>query len=139
LDTPLPYAADVLRRWSEEYRVVYFTGRSVNMHDLTLRELDKFSFPVEEVDLVMLSLNDWHLYLNSKASSVQLRSKLFSSANARYRIIRVLDDIPSFFSIYEKFEVPERIAIQRSKVYSRQEYFSHGATKVVKKWKQLLL
>jgi hypothetical protein len=86
----------------------------------------------------MSSLNDWNLYLNSKASTLQLRSKLFSSANARYKIIRVVDDIPTFFSIYKTFEVPERIAIQRSKIYSRQEYFSHGATKVVKKWKQLL-
>ena len=137
LDTPLPYAADVVRRWSEEHRVVYFTGRSTNMYDLTLEKLEKFGFPVEDVDLVMSSLNDWNLYLNSKASTLQLRSKLFSSANARYKIIRVVDDIPSFFSIYKTFEVPERIAIQRSKIYSRQEYFSHGATKVVKKWKQL--
>ena len=137
LDTSLPYAADVVRRWSEEGRVVYFTGRSTNMYDLTLEKLEKFGFPVEDVDLVMASLNDWNLYLNSKASTLQLRSKLFSSTNARYKIIRVVDDIPSFFSIYKTFEVPERIAIQRSKIYSRQEYFSHGATKVVKKWKQL--
>jgi hypothetical protein len=138
LDTPIPYAADVVRRWNEDHRVVYFTGRSVNMHDLTLEKLAKFGFPIEEVDLVMLSLDDWHLYLNSKASALELRSKLFASVHAKYRIVRVLDDIPRFFSIYKKFEVPERIAIQRSKVYSRQEYFSQGATKVVNKWKQLL-
>ena len=137
LDTPFPYAAEVVRRWSEQFRVVYLTGRSKNMYDLTLEQLNKFGFPVENADLVMLSLNDWNKYLNAKASPIQLRSKLFSSVDARHEIIRVVDDIPSFFSIYKKFGVPERIAIQRQKIYSRQEYFSHGATKVIKNWKQL--
>jgi len=137
LDTPLPFAAEVLRRWSEEYIVVYFTGRSTNMYDFTLKELDKFGFPVEKVDLVMLSLEDWRMYLDAKASALQLRSKLFSSVHARYEIVRVVDDVPHYFSIYKKFGVPERIGMQHSKIYSRQEYFSHGATKVVTKWEQL--
>lgn len=136
-DTPFSDAANVVRRWGKELRVVYFTGRSGNMYDLTLDELGKFGFPVEEVDLVMMSLKDWNLYLKSKASTIQLRSKLFSSVHARCQIVRVVDDIPSFFPIYKEFEVPERIAIQRSKIYSRPEYFSQGATKVVNQWKEL--
>ena len=137
LDTPLPHAAEVLKRWSKKYKVVYFTGRSKNMYDFTLEELEKFGFPVEDVDLAMLSLDDWKMYLNAKASAIHLRSKLFSSIHARYEIVRVVDDIPVYFSVYKKFGVPERIGIQRSKIYSRQEYFSHGATRVVNKWKQL--
>lgn len=137
LDTPLPYAAEVLGRWSEKYRVIYLTARSKNMYYSTLEELEKFGFPVENVDLVMLSLEDWKMYLNASVSIIQLRSKLFSSVHGRYEIVRVVDDIPYYFSIYKKFGVPERIGMQRSKIYSRQEYFSHGATKVVKKWKQL--
>jgi len=137
LDTAFSDAANVVRRWGRELRVVYFTGRSANMYDLTLEELGKFGFPVEEADLVMMSLKDWNLYLKSKASTIQLRSKLFSSVHARCQIVRVVDDIPSFFPIYKEFKVPERIAIQRSKIYSHQEYFSRGATKVVNEWKQL--
>ena len=138
LETPMPYAADVVTRWSREHKVIYFTGRSINMYDLTLEKLGNFGFPVDDVDLVMSSLNDWNLFLNSKASNLQLRSRLFSSVRARYKITKVVDDIPSFFTIYKKFEVPQRIAIQRSKIYSHKEYFLHGATKVVKNWKQLL-
>ena len=48
------------------------------MYDLTLEKLEKFGFPVEDVDLVMSSLNDWNLYLNSKASHPSAESKLFS-------------------------------------------------------------
>jgi hypothetical protein len=137
-DTALPYAADVVRRWSVDYRIAYFTGRSTNMHDLTLKELGQLGLPLDDVDLVMLSLEDWNLYFQSKASSVQLRSSLFSSVNSRYKIARVVDDFPSFFSIYKKFEVPKRIGIQRSRIYSRQEYISQGATQVVDKWQDLL-
>lgn len=137
LDTPFPYASSVVKRWSKELKVVYFTGRSKNMHDHTLKELDKFGFPTENTDLTMLSLQDWKMYLNAKISSIHLRSNLFSKVRVKHEIARVVDDIPRYFSIYKQVGVPERIGIKRSNVYSKREYFLCGATKVITSWKEL--
>ena len=138
LDEPIPSAAEVLQRWSEEYKLIYLTGRSRNMHELTLSELDGFGFPVRGVDLVMLNVKDWKHYLASEISPIRLRARLFSSVLKRHRVIRVVDDYPSFFTVYRRYGVPDRIGLLRPKRFSPQNYFAQGATRVVEGWQQLL-
>lgn len=136
LDKPIPLAAQVLQKWSEEYKLVYLTGRSKNMQRLTLNELERFNFPTAGVDLVMLSLKDWKSFFASKSSPIKLRTRLFSCITKRYKIVRVVDDYPIYFPIYSRFKVPDRIGLLRQKRFSPQEYLNKGATRVTT-WEQL--
>jgi len=137
LDEPIPYAAEVLQRWSKEYKLIYLTGRSRNMRKLTLGELDRFGFPVRGVDLVMLKIKDWKRYLASETSPITLRARMFSSVLERHRVVRVVDDYPIFFTVYRRYGVPDRVGLLRPKRFSPQEYFAQGATRVVEGWQQL--
>ncbi len=132
-DEPLPFAATVLNRWSEEIRIVYLTGRTTNMYHLTIDELREFDFPVNDVDLIMAQ--DLETYLSSE---MEIRAQLFSSASKTYRIVRVVDDYPRYFAIYHQFGIPDRIGLLRPKRFSEQDYLTHGATRVIKGWEQLL-
>jgi hypothetical protein len=128
-DEPIPFAAQVLQKWSDEYKIVYLTGRSKNMHRLTLDELQKFHFPTSDVDLVMLSLKDWRRYFESKTSLTKLRGRRFSSITERYRVMRVVDDYPSYFQVYKQFKVPDRIGLLRKR-FQPKDYLAKGATRV---------
>lgn len=135
LDEPIPFAAQVIQKWSEEYKIVYLTGRSKNMRRLTLDELEKFNFPTAGVDLVMLSVKDWRSHFESKTSLTKLRGRRFSSITKRYRVVRVVDDQPSYFQVYRQFKVPDRIGLQRKR-FQPKDYLDKGATRV-KTWEQL--
>ncbi|KPV65171.1 MAG: hypothetical protein AOA65_0429 [Candidatus Bathyarchaeota archaeon BA1] len=104
------------------------------MYQLTLNELERFGFPVNEVELVMPGDIDLEDYLTS---AFNVRSRLFFSLTKQYRVVRVVDDYPKFFDIYRQFDVPNRIGLLRPKRFTPQEYFTHGATRVIKEWKQL--
>jgi len=136
LDTPIPFAADILQKWSTQCTLVYLTGRPKNMRDLTLSQLEKFGFPMDHTQLVMFRLKDWE-NVSSMASLIRARFRTFSSTAKRHNVVRVVDDTPSFFAVYQKFSVPERIGLLHAKRYSSQDYFSQGATRVVESWKQL--
>ena len=136
LNKPIPFASHVLQKWGEEYELVYLTARSRNMQDLTLNELHKFGFPTVDVDLVMLSREDWKNYLTSKTSHVELRTRLFSALSKRYKIAKVVDDYPIYFTIYEGFKVSERIGLLRPKRFSQKDYLTQGATNVTT-WERL--
>lgn len=140
LDEPVPFAADVLQEWSKNSKLVYLTGRLENLRDLTLGELRRFGFPMDDVQLVMFGLEDWENARRSQspgAALVEARSRLFSSISKQNEVIRVVDDYPGYFTIYRKFSVPERIGLMRSKRYSQEDYLSRGATRVVENWRQL--
>ena len=137
LDKPIPYASETLRRWDEEFKLVYFTGRTSNMRKLTLDQLKRFDFPTEGTDLEMFSVKHWENFLTSQSSIVETRSKIFSSILERYNVLRVVDDYPGFFTAYKEHPVPDKIGLLRKKRFSPQDYFANGATRVVESWKEL--
>ena len=137
-DKPIPYAEEVLQNWSENYKLVYLTGRTENMRQLTLDQLRKFEFPNRGTDLEMFTLKDWTRFFSSSASVIKTRAKIFSSVLKRYNVIKVVDDYPSFFAAYRNYPVPDRIGLLRKKRFSRQDYLDNGATRVVENWKHLL-
>jgi len=138
LDRPLPYASEVLQKWSKNYKLIYLTGRTKNMRQLTFDELRKFGFPTSGTELEMFTINDWMNYFSLQSSLVETRSTSFSKILKRHNVIRVVDDYPGFFVAYRKYSVDEKIGLLRKKRFSRREYLDNGATRVVENWKQLL-
>lgn len=140
LDEPIPFAAEVLQKWSKHCQLVYLTGRTENARELTLDQLRKFGFPTDNIQLIMFNLEDYARArgLNpSGPTQVEAKSRLFSSISKQYNVVRVVDDYPGYFPIYKQFDVPERIGFLRPKRYSLQQYIDRGATRVVESWKQL--
>lgn len=138
LDRPIPYASEVLQKWSENYKLIYLTGRTNNMRQLTLDELRRFSFPTSGTELEMFTFKDWMNYFSSQSSVVETRSMIFSRIWKRHNVVRVVDDYPGFFVAYRKHPVPDKVGLLRKKRFSRREYLANGATRVVENWKQLL-
>lgn len=138
LDRPIPYASEVLKKWSENYKLIYLTARTENMRQLTLNELERFGFPTSESRLKMFSLDDWVKYFSLQSSVVKTRSIIFSAIAKRHNVIRVVDDYPNFFLAYRRHPVPDKVGLLRKRLYSPQDYLANGATRVVKNWKQLL-
>ena len=137
-DKPVPNASEVLQGWSENYKLVYLTGRTENMRQLTLDQLKRFEFPTRGTDLEMFTLKDWMRFFSSSASVIKVRSRIFSSILKRHSVIRVVDDYPGFFVAYRKHPVPDRVGLLRKKRFSHQDYLDNGATRVVEDWIQLL-
>jgi hypothetical protein len=140
LDEPIPFAAEVLQKWSKHCQLVYLTGRTENTRELTLDQLRKFGFPTDNIQLMMFNLEDYACArgLNpSGPTQVDTKSKLFSSISKQYNVVRVVDDYPGYFPIYKQFDIPERIGLLRPKKYSLKQYIDRGATRVVENWKQL--
>ncbi|UCH70151.1 MAG: hypothetical protein JSV29_07980 [Candidatus Bathyarchaeota archaeon] len=138
LDKPIPYASRVLQKWNENYKLTYLTGRTKNMRQLTLDELRRFGFPTRGTELEMFTVKDWMNYFSSRSSVLKTRSRIFSRILKRHKVVRVVDDYPSFFTAYRKHPVPDKIGLLRKKRFSRQDYLTNGATRVVKNWKELL-
>jgi hypothetical protein len=138
LDKPIPHALETLQVWKEKYKLVYITGRTENMWQLTIDELKRFGFPTHETDLEMFTLKDWVRFFSSTASVLKTRSEIFSSIFNRYNVVRVVDDFPGFFAAYREYPVPDKVGLLRKKRFSRREYLDNGATRVVENWKQLL-
>lgn len=138
LDKPIPYASEVLRSWSANHKLVYITGRTENMRQLTLDELKRFGFPTKRTDLEMFTLKDWISFFSSASSAIKTRSEIFSSILKRYNVVRVVDDFPDFFDAYKKYQVPDKVGLLKKKRFKRQDYMANGATRVVEDWRQLL-
>jgi len=131
LDEPIQFAPEVMQELAETLGVVYLTGRTSNMHGLTLRELAQFGFPVANVDLVMSP--NFEDYL---ASPKQTRSTLLTSTLRGRKAVLVVDDNPLYFSLYREFGIPHRIGFLRMQRFPRESY--DHATSVMTSWKQLL-
>jgi hypothetical protein len=140
LHEPIPYAADVLQAWSKQCVLVYLTGRTENTRDLTLRELENFGFPTNNIQLLMFNVEDYDRArgLNPTGPTlVDAKSRLFSSLSKQQNVVRVVDDYPGYFPMYKQFAVPERIGLLRPKRYRPEQYIDYGATRVVQSWKEL--
>ena len=138
LDRPIPYASEVLQKWNKNYKLIYLTGRTENMWQLTMDELRKFEFPTNGTELEMFTLNDWMNFLSAESSVLETRSVIFSGILRRHNVIRVVDDYPGFFVAYRKHPIPDKVGLMRRKRFSPQDYLANGATRVVENWEQLL-
>lgn len=140
LHEAVPFAANVLQKWSRECKLVYLTGRTENMRELTLAELNRFGFPVDGVELMMFRVEDYGRVRGVNPSGITLinaKKRLFASLAKRYDIVRAIDDYPGYFPIFRDFGVPDRIGLLRSKRYKPQQYIEQGATRVIESWKEI--
>lgn len=137
LDEAIPFAADVLQKWSRQSEIVYLTGRPDSSRQLTLGELKRFGFPIDDTELMMFDPEDWENF-TSVGSLVGARQRVFSHILEKHDVVKVVDDYPAFFNVYRQFNVPDRIGLLRPKRFSQQDYLSQGATRVVESWSQLL-
>ena len=140
LHEPLPFAAEILRKWSRNCELVYLTGRTRNTRDLTLGELRRFGFPTKNVMLVMFSFEDYSRARGENPSGptlIDAKRRLFSKVSQNHSVVRVVDDYPGYFNIFKEFKVPDRIGLLRPKRYRPQDYFERGATRVIESWRQL--
>jgi len=139
LDEAVPFAADVLQEWSKQCGLVYLTGRTENTRELTLRELVKFGFPTENVQLLMFNVEDYARMLEDFSGStlIDAKARLLSSLSKKHEVVRVVDDYPCYFPVYKRFGIPERIGLLRSKRYLPRDYIDRGATRVVESWEQM--
>ena len=140
LHTPIPYAAETLQAWSEKSRIIYLTGRTENTHSLTLEELNRFGFPIENTRLVMYRPEDYARPKGENPSGptlVDTRSRLVSEICSNSNVTRVIDDYPGYFPILRESGIPDRIGFLRPKRYKPQDYLQRGATRIVESWKEL--
>jgi len=140
LHEPMPYAAYILQSWSKKAELVYLTGRTENMRSLTLNELKKFGFPTENTKLVMFKPEDYARPKGERPSGptlIETKSRLCSDICKNSNVVRVIDDYPGYFPIFQQLEIPDRIGFLNPKKYKPQHYLDKGATRVVEIWKEL--
>jgi beta-phosphoglucomutase-like phosphatase (HAD superfamily) len=130
LDEPIPFAREVLEKWARSFRIVYLTGRTSNMCDITLKELGKFGFPILNTDLVMSP--DLESYLNSPEKS---RRDLVTKVMNKLNVIVAVDDNPFWMTLYKQLNISQRIGLLRSERYPRDAY--RDATRIIDGWKEL--
>jgi len=140
LHEPMPYAADVLQGWSKKSRLIYLTGRTENMRSLTLHELKRFGFPIANTKLVMFQPEDYARAKGEDPSGptlVDVKSKLCTEICKNSEVVRIIDDYPGYFAIFQQLEIPDRIGFLRPTRYQAQQYLDRGATRVVESWEEL--
>jgi predicted secreted acid phosphatase len=140
LDKPIPFAADILQKWSKQCALVYLTGRTENTRSLTINELKKFGFPTENTQLKMFNPRDYTRTRGENPSGptlVDAKARLFASIAKQHTVVRVVDDYPSYFQVYKQFNVPDRIGLLRSERYPPERYIDEGATRVIETWQKL--
>ena len=140
LHEPMSYAADVLQKWSRKLELVYLTGRTENMRSLTLNELTRFGFPIANTELVMFQPKDYARAKGEDPSGptlIDVKSKHCTEICKNSEVVRVIDDYPGYFTIFQQLEIPDRIGFLRPNKYKAQQYLDRGATRVVESWKEL--
>ncbi len=140
LHEPLPYAADTLQSWSKKFELVYLTGRTENMRSLTLAEMNQFRFPTENVRLVMFKPEDYARPKGENPSGptlIDTKSKLCSEICKNSNVVKVVDDYPGYFPIFQQLGIPDRIGFLDPKKYKPRHFLEKGATRVVWSWKEL--
>jgi hypothetical protein len=138
LDESIPNAMEILEKWSRKFKLIYLTARTENMRYLTLYELRRFGYPTNNIELKMFTLDDWMEY-SSVSAVVKTRSMMLAGILDRYNVIRVVDDYPGFFVAYRDHSIPDRIGLLREKRFSREQYLSNGATRVIEGWDELAM
>lgn len=140
LHEPMPYAADILQSWSKKLEIFYLTGRTDNMRFLTLDEMKRFSFPTENTKLVMFKPEDYARPKGENPSGptlIDTKSRLCLDICKNSNVVRVIDDFPGYFPIFQRLHIPDRIGFLNPKKYKPQHYLDRGATRVVESWKEI--
>lgn len=140
LHKPIPYAADLLHKWHKKAKITYLTGRTENIRSLTLEELKRFGFPLENTELVMFSPESYARPKGENPSGptlVDTKSNLCSEICRKSEVVRVIDDYPGYFPIFRKLNILDRIGFLLSKKYKPQHYIDRGATRVITDWNEL--
>ena len=140
LHEPMPHAAEVLHRWSRHSEIVYLTGRTENTRALTLDELTRFGFPVENTRLLMFQPDDYARPKGDDPSGptlVDTKFRLSSDVCRTGNVVRVVDDYPGYFPRFQQLAIPDRIGFLNAKKYTPQRYLDSGATRVVASWAEL--
>ncbi len=109
------------------------------MRSLTLNELKRFGFPTENTKLVMFKPEDYARPKGENPSGptlVDTKSRLCSDICKNSNVVRVIDDYPGYFPIFQRLEIPDRIGFINPKKYKPQHYLDRGATRVVESWKE---
>lgn len=133
LDEPIPFASEALRRWGEHCTIVYLTGRPETTRDLTAAALERFGLPTEGVEMAMVAHEDWR-----GGRVIEARKALLTSISERHDVVRVVDDFPGYFTIYQELDIPDRIGLMLSDKYEPEDFIDKGATRVVESWEQLV-
>jgi hypothetical protein len=139
LHEPILFAADALQSWSKKTEIIYLTGRTENTRFLTLNELKKFGFPTENIKLVMFKPEDYGRPKGENLSGptlIDTKSRLCADICKNSDVVRVVDDYPGYFPIFQQLGIPDRIGFLNPKKYKPQHYLDSGATRVVESWKQ---
>jgi len=132
IDEPLPDAADVLNIWHRKYKINYVTGRLDTIRFETHSQLKSFGFPLKNTELIMFKEEDW-----AKGQLSDAPRTLLERIIQKDEIIRVIDDFPGYFQVYQEYEIPERIGLIQSRIHTQRDFIERGATKVVKSWNEL--
>ena len=137
---PVPFAVDVVQEWATNSEIVYLTGRTENMRSATLEELKRFGYPVEDARLIMFSPEDYARPKGQDLSGptlVDTKRSLLGKICEGSKVIRAIDDYPSYFPAFKEFRIPDRIGLLRRKKFTAKHYLDQGATRVVKSWREL--
>ncbi len=139
LDEPMPFASDVVQKWSQKYGILYLTGRTENTRRLTINELAGFGFPIDDTSLFMVQVADYARMRGENPTGPNLtdaKSQVFSSVALKHKVVRVVDDFPDYFPIYKQSRVPDRIGL-RTKRFPPEKYLKMGATRIIENWNDL--
>ena len=131
LDKPILGGAEILQDWAKRYKILYLTGRPDNTRELTKSNMRKFGFPVDDVRMEMVTLQDW-----KDRKQLEARERLLSSLVEAFDVTLVVDDFPGYFPSYLEHGIPRRIGFLSEK-YTEEDYTSKGATTVIHSWSEL--
>ena len=110
------------------------------MRSLTLNELKKFGLPTANTKLVMFKPEDYARAKGEDPSGptlIDTKSRLCAEICKNCEVVRIIDDYPGYFTIFQQLEIPDRIGFLSPKKYEPKHYLDRGATRVVESWKEL--
>ena len=130
-DRAIPHSAEILKKWAKKFEIIYLTGRPEHTRNLTLKTLEKFGFPTDDIIMLMVTLQDW-----KNRNQTKKRHELLTSTTKQHQVESIIDDYPGYFPIYQELKIPERIGLLNKK-YQIKDYLEKGATRVINDWKEL--
>ncbi|NWF95774.1 MAG: hypothetical protein HXY34_06495 [Candidatus Thorarchaeota archaeon] len=139
VDRPVAGAAEVLSRWCSCQKVLYLTGRPENTRELTVRQLRSFGFPVDDIELVMYRIDDYERTRGASEGPTlpEVRRGHIRRLVSVYEVTRVIDDYPNYFPLYREAGIPQRIGLNRLRMFSREQFLEKGATMVIGDWREI--
>jgi len=131
LDEPEPYARYILRKLSNKYEIFYITNRLVSMQKYTELTLKKFNFPKY---WNIISADDYTFFKNENG-----RKTVIKKLPAEYEYTSVVDDLPENYIYYKQINIKKIIGYMKYIVLDEKSFYDHGASLVIKSWKEFPL